>query len=196
VAKAFDYQAEGSLRRGGGTFRWTGGNAVERLRWFQQAGLRLDWTDVHVGLVAGYIEPREAVLWAGEYRNQHPEEENALIHRLAATQVDESDTIRAIVAKLASSENGDGEHAKRKWRYLFLKRVLAQQVDPQQLLVDVERVYADFDYPEEMEPFIYYMPASEDISGLTPDQARQRLLALARQFLDQEGTALGVRPTA
>jgi len=173
----------------------TGEIAVERLKWFEKAGLRLDWTDVHVGLAAGYIEPREAVLRAEEYWSHYPDEENVLIHELAAARPDEQDAIRQIVAKLASSENGDVERAKRKWRYLFLRQVFAQQTGPRQLLLDIERVYADFDYPEEMEPFIYHMPASEDISGLTPDQARQRLIALAREFLEREGAALGAAPT-
>lgn len=169
---------------------------MERLKWFQEAGLELDWTDVQVGLCNGYIEPREAVLRAEEQWSQHPDGENELIQELAAADYDEHDTIRKLVEKLASLENGDTEHATRKWRYLFLRQALSQQVEPAQILVAIERVYADFDYPEEMSHFIYYMPAAEDISGLTPDQARQRLIALAQKFLKEEGAALGIRPKA
>lgn len=168
---------------------------MERLKWFAQAGLELDWTDVYVGLSVGYIEPQEAVLWAGEYWSRHPDEENPLIHELASARLDESGAIREIVEKLAHSENGDRDRARRKWRYLFLKRALSRQSEPEQLLVEIERVYADFDYPEEMEHLVYYMPAAEETAGLSSDQARLHLIALARELLEQEGAALGLRPT-
>ncbi|MBQ1450407.1 MAG: DUF2247 family protein [Eggerthellaceae bacterium] len=55
----------------------------------------------------------------------------------------------------------------------------------QELLDDVESVYADFGYPHDMEPFIYYMPSEGDSS--TDD-----LVKRYREFLVSEKVRLGL----
>jgi len=53
----------------------------------------------------------------------------------------------------------------------------------QALLDDIESVYADFGYPRDMEPFIYYMPSEGDSS--TDD-----LVKRYREFIVSEKTRL------
>lgn len=56
----------------------------------------------------------------------------------------------------------------------------------QALLDDIESVYADFGYPRDMEPFIYYMPNDEG------ESSTEDLIARYREFLASERTRLGL----
>lgn len=50
----------------------------------------------------------------------------------------------------------------------------------QDLLVEIEGVYADFGYPSDMESFIYYMPSDEG------DSSQEVLIGRFRSFLVTE----------
>lgn len=164
-----------------------------RLEWFHQAGLELNWVDIWEGLNAGHIQPQEAVLHAVSFWEQHSDCEDTNIIELASASKDEDDLVRKAVAQLAANEHADKSSAKRKWRYLFLRHVLLQPAKPEDLLVDIERVYADFDYPDEMSHFIYYMPQKQGAVSGSPEEARQQLIGFALEYLRQEGVALGVK---
>ena len=56
----------------------------------------------------------------------------------------------------------------------------------QDLLIEIEGVYADFGYPSDMEPFIYYMPSEEGDSSL------EALIGRFRSFLATESERLGL----
>ena len=53
-----------------------------------------------------------------------------------------------------------------------------------ELLSDIERVYADFDYPEDMNPFIYYMPSVDC------DPSPEKLIARFHAFMAEEKARL------
>ena len=54
----------------------------------------------------------------------------------------------------------------------------------QDLLVEIEGVYADFGYPGDMEPFIYYMPSDEG------ESSQEALIGRFRSFLVTERARL------
>ena len=56
----------------------------------------------------------------------------------------------------------------------------------QDLLDDIEGVYADFGYPSDMEPFIYYMPNDEG------DSSPEALIDRFHAFLSSERKRLGL----
>ena len=68
-------------------------------------------------------------------------------------------------------------------RYAVLKSL---KTEGRELLEDIESVYADFDYPKEMEPFIYYMPS---IDG---DRSEDALIARFHEFVLSEKERLGL----
>ncbi len=76
-----------------------------------------------------------------------------------------------------------------------MRDVLARDVPAEQKLKDLDDVYALFGYPEEMEAFVYYMPAREDLAesevgALSP---QERLLAKAEGYLRDKGAKIGLR---
>lgn len=71
-------------------------------------------------------------------------------------------------------DDGDGRGVLRYAALASLKS------EGEALLGDIESVYADFDYPPDMEPFIYYMP------GKGTDSSPEALLIRFRDFLSRE----------
>jgi len=55
----------------------------------------------------------------------------------------------------------------------------------QELLIKVEGVYADFEYPEDMQHFIYYMP-SNNSEYSNREEAYINLLKKLKTFLQEE----------
>ena len=65
------------------------------------------------------------------------------------------------IAALAKAGYVDDGHGRDVLRYAIL---VSLDTNGQALLDDIESVYADFGYPHDMEPFIYYMPSECDSS--------------------------------
>jgi hypothetical protein len=74
----------------------------------------------------------------------------------------------------------------RKWRFYLLTELLKNVQDPEELLMKVEGVYADFGYPEDMVSFIYYMPPENGIVDNNPEKARLHLIDKLKKFLNEE----------
>jgi hypothetical protein len=59
------------------------------------------------------------------------------------------------------------EEIKRKWWALILDWILTNRGSFDDPLAEVEEIYADFDYPEELAPLVRYMPPTD---GWRPDE--------------------------
>jgi hypothetical protein len=53
------------------------------------------------------------------------------------------------------------EHVQRRWLYLLLKWVYLNREAIEQPLSKVEEIYADFEYPEEIEDFVGFLPPKD-----------------------------------
>lgn len=72
------------------------------------------------------------------------------------------------LSNLASSEKCVAEEDIRsKWLRIVLAHLYFNRNQVADPLAEVESIYADFDYPEEMESFVRYMPAAE---GYNPQE--------------------------
>lgn len=94
---------------------------------------------------------------------------------------DEKDEALAALQQAGYSDDGRGSGILR---YAALASL---DSEGQSLLVDIERVYADFGYPADMEPFVYYMPAEEE------NPSPEALLERFRAFLPLEKKRLELR---
>lgn len=113
---------------------------------------------------------------------------NAVERELAA--VEKSNAFRAgeLLRELASVERDrTPTSSSEKWLYLSLAWIYENRdafVDP---LAHVETVYADFDYPEQIESFVRYMPPTDgfDPSQHTAEECIDRLLENWTRYLAQ-----------
>ncbi len=86
------------------------------------------------------------------------------------------------LAALANAGYVDDGRGRDVLRYAILASL---DTEGQALLDDIESVYADFGYPSDMEPFIFYMPSESDSS--TED-----LIEQYHKFLISEKTRLNL----
>ena len=96
---------------------------------------------------------------------------------IAALLSDEQDRVAELMSALDDPERiHDPRESSRKWRYLLLKAAFDDRERSQDPLGTVEEIYAQFDYPPSMRPFVRYMPLQ---SG---DEAGEA--ALMRRWMD------------
>jgi hypothetical protein len=80
----------------------------------------------------------------------------------------------------------------RRWEYIFLKWIFDKRDEIDNPFGEVEEVFADFGYPERMEPFISFLPPSD---AWEPDrhseaENRNRLLANWQNYLESSAKTL------
>ena len=87
------------------------------------------------------------------------EDENLL--RLAHVTKEDA-TVAGEFARAAAATGPklDETAARKKWAYLLLKRLYEKKTEVADPLGLVEHIYADFDYPEELEGFVRWMPSN------------------------------------
>lgn len=91
-----------------------------------------------------------------------------------------------LLRKLASASPEENVViAQRKWLYLLLALLFENKENVPDPLGEVETIYADFDYPPEIEGFVRYMPVTDayDPSAHTKDQNENRLFGKWREYL-------------
>lgn len=68
---------------------------------------------------------------------------------------------------------------------VFLKK--KHQKDFEELLNQIAEVYADFNYPEDMDSFINYLPSKDNLqSKYSKEENITRLINLFNEFLNKE----------
>ncbi|USK65560.1 DUF2247 family protein [Peribacillus frigoritolerans] len=162
---------------------------------FKQNKIKYDWRTLYAGLELNLIEYSDIVNYAVEFLANHPEISNQNIIQLA-WGVDDFDYENLLVDILKESHINDlnldadvWQFEKRKWRIGILAYLkMKHQDDYEGLLKKVAEVYADFNYPEDMDSFINYL---EPKDGFNPSQYSKeenvvRLINLFNDFLNKE----------
>ena len=77
--------------------------------------------------------------------------------------------------------------AKDKWLYLSLASLFENKEYMDDPLSVVEDIYADFEYPPEIQSFVRYMPATDNYAPRdhTAEENNERLMGLFEAFLNQ-----------
>ena len=157
--------------------------------------IKYDWRTLYVGLELGLIKYSDIVNYAVVFLIEHPDISNQNIVQLTWGG-DDIDYESLLVDILKESHINDlnleadfRQLEKRKWRFgilAYLKR--KHQNDFEELLYKVAEVYADFNYPEDMDSFINYL---EPKDGFNPSQYSKeenviRLINLFNDFMKKE----------
>lgn len=95
--------------------------------------------------------------------------------------------ISAAADSLAGLNEDRERTAKDKWLYLSLAWLFENKEQMDDPLSVVEDIYADFDYPPVIQPFVRYMPATDDYDPRdhTAEENNERLMGLFEAFLNQ-----------
>ncbi|MED4079458.1 DUF2247 family protein [Halalkalibacterium halodurans] len=162
---------------------------------FKQNKIKYDWRTLYVGLKMDLIKYSDVVNYAVEFLTEHPDISDENIVQLAwgGADIDYESLLVDILKELHINElNLDAEVwqlEKRKWRFGILAYLkMKHQDDLEELLNKVAEVYADFNYPEDMDSFINYL---EPKDGFNPSQYSKeenvtRLINLFYDFMNKE----------
>jgi hypothetical protein len=125
---------------------------------FIQQRVTLAWDEA----LWGY--EHQLVGWSGVVAlAQHRLCSHSTLSEIELSGLDKSQTSRIgeLLRELAGDANQEHEAtALKKWLYLVLAWTLDQKARLTDPLAQVEAIYADFDYPIEIENFVRYMPVT------------------------------------
>ena len=159
----------------------------------------LTWQGLRWGLAQGYISRADILRYASD---RLKEDSTDLEYELYQCKPDHTYRIDGILAELAQHEDSpelanpdpgstDPRHAL--WLYLLLKHVYEHRKNFDDPLGEVEILHADFGYPEDVTPFVRYMPATDyDPSTYTRQENIDRLYALWEAYLREAKTRFEV----
>lgn len=83
-------------------------------------------------------------------------------------------------------------NAKAKWLWLIVSWLYDTERDLEALFRELEQLYADYGYPEEMRPFGPYSPAYE--GRRDPSEVRSALLGELQRYLKRGRDQFGLGP--
>lgn len=146
----------------------------------------LTWHEAVWGYTRGWIDWRTlsevAVRRLVESADNRPEEIELAAMTNAGQSVDAGD----LAQRLADAEPAPNhDRVARKWLYLVLAWVYDNRAHLSDPLGMVEEIYADFEYPEVVSPFVRFMPATDGYDPLrhSPEENETRMYAHWRSYL-------------
>lgn len=105
--------------------------------------------------------------------------------------------IRECLNKISDASCLDSSvlNSKSKWIFIALKWLFEKRHDIEDPLSKVELMYEDFDFPEEIESFVRYMPSSDSYQTQqhTLLENQDRLYGLWAEYIEKTEVLLGVK---
>ncbi|MEW5292005.1 DUF2247 family protein [Erwinia papayae] len=148
---------------------------------------KLSWCDIEWGykhkLITSEVPIKEAEkkVLTGNYKNSELE--------LSFIVPGSSDDITNFLKDLCSKcEQKDNLTVKRKWLFISLSWLWEKRHNFKEPLDEIENIYADFGYPDEIENFVKYMPPSNgyDPSVHTYAENIDNLINNWKSYLEKE----------
>ncbi|MBV7530991.1 DUF2247 family protein [Chitinophaga sp. sic0106] len=135
--------------------------------------IKLDWCIVDFGLSNGWVLPTDiaAAAYNGDFRTEIDE---SIIVELEIRK-DDLKTFSSYISTLCDAVDDLRYRAIEVWGVIFLQEIVDSDKSIKEKLVDVEILWEKFDYPNEWEPFIYFLPAENGI-GTGDDKVYSTLL--------------------
>ncbi len=147
---------------------------------FLSARTPLTWSDVEFGLEKQLVDPTVAIDLAAMRLLKNEDSEQLL--ELASAEA--SAPIASLVKELATAEVAvDENELLSKWAFLVLAWIYETMDHDGDTLLLVEKVYADFGYPEELASIVRYMPMDGPDLG-SREQNEQRLYENWQEYLE------------
>lgn len=162
---------------------------------FKQSKINYDWKTLYVGFKLGLISNSDITKCAIEFLASHPDSNNQNIIHLAWGDNDFDyeellmDLLKESNVNDLSPDSDVWQFEKRKWRFGILSNLKnTYRDDFEEMLNKIAEVYADLDYPEDMEDFINYLTPKDGYnpSLYSREENVARLVSLFIDFLDKE----------
>ncbi|MEI3613624.1 DUF2247 family protein [Pseudogracilibacillus sp. SO30301A] len=162
---------------------------------FKQNNIKYDWRTLYVGFKLNKLKKSDISNYAVEFLVAHPDVNNKDIVELAwgDDYIDYESLLIDILQESTGQENIlDAKTWKcedRKWRFCILAYLKVKYHNDYGMLLDrIAEVYADFQYPEDVDSFINYLEPKDDINpaNYSKEVNINRLINIFNEFLKQE----------
>ena len=151
---------------------------------------QLTWPEIAWGYGMGLVGWHALSELAQAALRLTPDNQDENLLRLAHLTKEEASVAGEFArAMTANGPKLDEITARKKWAYLLLKRVYEKKSEVAYPLGLVEHVYADFDYPEELEGFVRWMPAVEPV--LSPEEGAAMMDQKWQKYLANSAAQFG-----
>jgi len=154
---------------------------------FIRSHASLTWREAHWGYEHGLIGWDALKELAGDKLCQGSEasEEIELAGLTAGEAYEAGDLAKRLAAKEPSAAEGQDQ---RVWLFLCLADLYLRRNEVEDALAEVEAIYADYGYPEEIEGFVRFMPATDGYDPLrhSHEENLERLYRKWEQYLQAE----------
>ncbi|URZ15089.1 DUF2247 family protein [Clostridium felsineum] len=157
-----------------------------------KSGVDYDWRTLYVGISINLVECNELTTYALKMMDDDKYEEDELINELAWGIEDnlKDEILTKMLLKfnfdMLISESTSWKLEIRKLRYVILNYLRSTIEDDNELLRKIEEVYADFNYPQDMEGFISYMPVKDNSYTYYHEENKKRMINNLENFLISE----------
>ncbi len=157
----------------------------------------LSWHSIYWGIEKDILSPESAILYAEKIIELNQEIDDPEIIALLISESTGKDVILSLIEDIISNApqlKNSEETDLRLLRYLLLSELKENAQDSKRLLSEIENIYADFDYPTDMESFIAYMPASDsyNTSEHSEEENIQHLIENFDSFMTNEKQQLKI----
>ena len=151
-----------------------------------------DWKTLYVGISINLIDYNELTTYALKVMCDDKYDENDFINELSWGI--ENSLKDEILAKMFIKfkfdrllpGSKDWNLEIRRLKYVILNYLRSTTKDNNELLEKVEEVYADFNYPQDMDEFIAYMPAKGSVLMNSIEENNKRMINNLDNFLELE----------
>ncbi|URZ03810.1 DUF2247 family protein [Clostridium felsineum] len=157
-----------------------------------KSGVDYDWRTLYVGISINLVECNELITYALKMMDDGKYEEDELINELAWGIEDnlKDEILTKMLLKfnfdMLIPESTSWKLEIRKLRYVILNYLRSTIEDDNELLRKIEEVYADFNYPQDMEGFISYMPVKDNSYTYYHEENKKRMINNLENFLTSE----------
>lgn len=162
---------------------------------FSEYKIFFQWSTVYWGVNNDILDPREVSKYVIEFINDNPDIDIPEIFELAWENNDKGEILRlmeSVSAHNISKLDLVSEMDEKKWRYCILRDLVKNEKNQKVILKKVEEIYSDFGYPNEMIPFISYMPPTDGYnpSNHTSEDNTKRMIRFLDDYLTEEEKVL------
>ena len=149
----------------------------------------ISWDVIFWGIKNDILEAGKAIDYANKLIENEMVKDDSLIVKLFILEKIQKNEVLSCLNDIVSHDTLVENNSMKILRYIILDNIRESEQDNKVVLNAIENVYADFNYPEDMNSFISYMPIENDEynpSEHTLKENEQRLIEKFIMFLNME----------
>lgn len=156
----------------------------------------LSWDAMYLAFRKEILDLNTVMEYAYVFLENRPKGKNDEVLDLILTDDTSKENILLLMNRITSDNAMDNyEKHMRIIRYIVLSEIVDNQND-KDILCMLENVYADFEYPKDMECFIPYMPCDDNEYNATEhtfEENRARMINKFISFMHDETEWIGMQ---